>query len=209
MNAPDPLQLLRRRAVRHAFEDGAIDLVVGVFTLIVGVATQRHVFLALAVVYAALMTSAWKWIHASLTSGRTGYAELPDDPSRRLVSVVLLAGCLAMSLVATVTLTSGRLWNLQHWPAWVPLISGGILAGGFLHTARQTGFSRFAFYGAAALGVSVFFWLYPFGAWINPSDRLTLSLFVTAGILMVGAAATMTRFVRTRPVVAEEAGDGR
>jgi hypothetical protein len=209
MNAPDPLQLLRRRAVRHAFEDGAIDLVIGVFTLIVGVATQRHVFLALAVVYAGLMTSTWKWTHASLTSRRTGYAELPDDPSKRLVSVVLLAGCLAMGVVAAITLTSGRLWNLQSWPAWVPLLSGGILAGGFLHTARETGFARFAFYAVAALGASVFFSLYPFGSRINPSDRLTLSLFVTAGVLMGGAGATVTRFVRTKPVVAEETGDGR
>ena len=209
MNAPDPLDLLRRRAVRHAFEDGAVDLVVGLFTLVIGAATQRHIFLALAVVYATMMISGWKALHDGLSSRRTGYAELPEEPPRRLLSVILLAGCLAMAVVAAVTLTSGRLWNLQTWPAWVPLLSGSILAGGFLHTARQTGFARFAVYAAAALGASVFFWLYPFGDSINPSDRLTLSLFVTAGVLMAGAAATMTRFVRVRPVVAEEAGDGR
>jgi hypothetical protein len=56
MNAPDPLDSLRRRAVRHAFEDGAVDLVVGLFTLVMGAATERHIFLALAVVYAAAMT---------------------------------------------------------------------------------------------------------------------------------------------------------
>lgn len=209
MVSPDPLDSLRRRAVRHAFEDGAVDLVVGLFTLVIGAATQRHIFLALAAVYAVIMIMGWKTLHDALSGRRTGYAELPVEPPRQLLSVILLAGCLAMGVVAAVTLTSGRLWSLQVWPAWVPMLSGGILAGGFLHTARQTGFVRFAVYAAVALGASVFFWLYPFGARINASDRLTLSLFVTAAVLMAGAAITMTRFVRTRPVVAAEAGDGR
>jgi hypothetical protein len=49
-DSADPLDRLRRRAYRHAVEDGAIDLVAGVFALTVGVATQRRPFLAIAVV---------------------------------------------------------------------------------------------------------------------------------------------------------------
>jgi len=46
-NSANPVAALdrfRRRACRHAVEDGAIDLLVGLFTLIVGVATERRVF---------------------------------------------------------------------------------------------------------------------------------------------------------------------
>ena len=49
MASSTTIDTLRRRAVRHAFEDGAIDLVAGLFTVIVAVSTQRRVFLGLAV----------------------------------------------------------------------------------------------------------------------------------------------------------------
>jgi len=51
MPSTDPLARLRRGAARHAFEDGAIDVALGLFTVMVGAATQRRVWLALAVVY--------------------------------------------------------------------------------------------------------------------------------------------------------------
>jgi len=208
MASSTTLDTLRRRAVRHAFEDGAIDLVAGFFTLIVAVSTQRKVFLGLAVVYLGAMAAAWKPLHASLTSRRTGYADLPGDPPRQLLSVILLAGCLTMGVVAAFTLTSGRLWNLEGWPAWTPMLAGLILAGGFAYTAVQTGLSRYFFFAAVSLINSLFFWLYPFGPRINPSDRLTLSLFVTAAVLIVVGAATIARFVRSRPLVSQEVGGG-
>lgn len=209
MTDSNPLDSFRRRAVRHAFEDGSVDVVVGLFTLLVGAATQRRFLFALLVVYLALMTTAWKFLHARLTARRTGYAELPDDPPRQLLSVILLAGVLTMGVVAAFTLTSGRVWSLEAWPAWSPLLAGLILAGAFEHTALRTGFARYHLYAAVSAGASLFFWLFPFGGRINPSDRLTLPLFVTAGVLMVTGAATIARFVRSRPVVSGEVPDGR
>jgi len=209
MANPDPLESFQRRAVRHAFEDGAIDLVLGIFTLTVGVATQRRAFLALAIVYLGAMTIVWRFLHERLTSRRTGYAELPGDPPRQLLSVTLLAGCLTMGVVAAITLTSGRLWGLDRWPAWATVLAGLILAGGFLHTAVRTGFARFHLYAATSIGASVFFWLYPFGPRINPSDRLTLPFFVLAAVLLAGGGITIARFVRSRPVVGPEVTGGR
>ena len=209
MASSNPLETLRRRAVRHAFEDGAIDLVVGIFTLIIGVATQRRVFLGLAVAYLVGMTLAWRALHDHLTNRRTGYAELPGDPSRQLLSVILLAGCLTMGVVAAVTLPSGRLWSLDRWPTWTPMLSGLVLAGGFLHTALQTGLARYHFFAAVSVGASLFFWLFPFGPRINPSDRLTLSLFVIAAVLMVAGAVSIAAFVRNQPTVSEEVGRER
>lgn len=209
MTPLDPLDPLRRRAFRHALEDGAADLVVGVFTLMIGAATQKRVFLALSVVYLVSMRLAWKFLHDSIASRRTGYAELPQDPPSTLLRVILLAGVLTIAVVAGITLFGGRLWSLDHWPTWTPMLSGAILAGGFLHTAVQSGLPRYHAFAVLSLGISVFFWLFPFGPRINPSDRLTLSLFVTAALLIVAGAVTMVRFVRLRPLVSEEDGHAR
>ena len=57
--------------------------------------------------------------------------------------------------------------------------------------------------------VDLFFWLFPFGSRINPSDRLTLFLFAMAAVLMAVGALTMAAFVRTRPIVPDEASNGR
>jgi len=209
MTGSDPLDSLRRRALHHAFEDGAIDLVVGIFTLMVGVATQRRVFLGLALVYLLAMAMAWKWLHDGLSSRRTGYAELPDYPPKQLLSVILLAGCVTMGVVAVLTLSHGRLWSLDAWPTWTPMLSGVVLAGGFVHTALRSGLVRFHFYAAVSVGASLFFWLYPFGPRINPSDRLTLPFFVLAAVLIVVGSATIARFVRSRPIVSQEVSGDR
>jgi hypothetical protein len=209
MTSIDPLARLRRGAARHAFEDGAIDVALGLFTVMVGAATQRRVWLALAVVYFSAMSMFGKQFHLQLTSRRTGYAEVPGDPPRQLFAAVFLAGLATMGVVAALTLASGRLWALDQWPKWTPVLAGLILAGGFLLTGLQTGLARFHLYTAASLSASVLFWLYPFGPRINPSDRLTLFLFVMAGVQMVVGAVTVARFVRTRPLVTEEAGSDR
>ncbi len=202
----DPLVPLRRRALRHALGDGAIDVLLGLFTLMVAVGTQRRVFIALAAVYLGALAVAWRPLHDRLTSRRLGYAELPHDPAGWLLGVVLIAGCLTMTVVAAATLPFGRMWALEHWPAWSPLVAGAVLAAGFAHAAWQTGFPRFAAYAATSLLAAVFFWLFPFGPAINPSDRLTLPLFVVAAVLLAGGAATMARFVRQHPIVHPQGG---
>lgn len=209
MVTSDLLSPLRRRALRHVFEDGAIDLLLGFFTLLVGIGTQRHVFLALSVVYLGTLALAWRTLHDRLTVGRTGYAEVPGDPPRQLLSVVLIAGCLTMTIVAAMTLPAGRLWALERWPAWAPMLSGLVLAAGFLHTAWQSGLARYGVYGVLGLAASLFFWLYPFGPRINASDRLTLSLFTIAAVLLAGGAVTLFRFLRERPVLAGEVAGER
>lgn len=208
-NSADPVDRFHRRAYRHAVEDGAIDLVVGLFTLMVGVATQRRVFFAFAYLYLLSMVMFWKPLHLGLTSRRTGYAELPEAPPLPLLTAVMLAGLLTMGVVAAFTLATGRLWNLQGWPAWAPVLAGLILAVGFVDTARKSGVVRFHVLAAASVAGSLFFWLFPFGPRINPSDRLTLFLFAMAAVLMAVGAATMAAFVRTRPIVPDEASNGR
>jgi hypothetical protein len=205
----DTTAAFRRRAYRHAVEDGAIDLVVGFFTLVVGIATQKRFFLALAFAYLSAIAMAWKPLHHRLTSRRTGFAELPEAPPVRLLAAVMLAGLLTMGIVAAITLATGDLWAFERWPTWAPVVAGFILAWGFLDTARKSGVVRFRVLAAASVAGSLFFWLFPFGPRINPSDRLTLFLFATAGVLMAVGLATMTRFVRRRPIVPEEASDGR
>jgi len=209
MPESDALQSFRRRALRHAFEDGAIDIVLSCFAVMVGSATQRRALLGLVVVYLVLMTRAWKILHDRLSSRRTGFAELPGDPPTALLSVLLLAGCLTIAIVAALTLASGKLWNLEAWPHWMTMLSGSILAAGFIYTALKSGLVRFHVYALVSLAASLFFWLYPFGPRINPSDRLSLPFFVLGAVLLVGGLVSMARFVRTRPVAPQEVSGGR
>lgn len=206
MSTVDPLETLRRRAVRHALEDGAADLVFGLYALIVACATQRQAFLGVAVAYLAAMGPAWQHLHHQVSSRRTGYAELPQQPPSPMLSVILLSGAATLGVVAGVTLLGGKLWSLDLWPPWTSVLAASVLAAGFLYTAVTSGLRRFGVLAALSLGTSVFFWLFPFGPRINPSDRLTLTLFVVAAALLVSGAVTMARFVRQHPAVA--GGDG-
>lgn len=209
MATKDPVGTLKRRALRHMFEDGSIDLILGLYTLIVGGATQRRSVVPLAVVYLFGLTLGWKELHARITARRTGYAEPSPNPSGALFSMTLVAGFLPLSVVAISTLATGSLWSLEHWPVWAPLLAGLTLAGGFLYAFLACGLQRYAAYAVMAVVGSVFFWRFPFGASINPSDRLTLFLFTMAFVQIATGAAAMVAFVRRYPVVAEDAANGR
>ena len=209
MSTTDPLSPLRHRAFRHALEDGAADLVLGFYTLIVGGATQRRAFFALAVVYLGIMRLGGRGLHHWISSRRTGYAELPVDPPSGLLASILAAGVLTIGVVAGFTFLGGRLWSLDHWPTWTPLPAGIVLAGGFLHLATWSRLVRYYALSALSVGASVWFWLFPFGPRINPSDRLTLFLFLMAAALLLTGVLAMWQFRRHHPVVATEAGDVR
>jgi hypothetical protein len=201
-------ETLRRRANRHALEDGMADLCAGVYTLIVGGATQRIALIALAAAYLMIMGTGWKFAHEAVCARRTGAAEPVDQPQMALLTGILGAGVGSLLVVAASTFAAGRLWDLAHWPLWVPVLAGLVLAAGFGYTYVRSGLTRWAVYATAAAVGGFAFWLAPFSDWINPSDRLTLLLFSVAGLLLAGGTATLVRFVRRHPVVPEEARHG-
>lgn len=203
------LQTLRRLAYRHALEDGAADIVVGVYTILVGVATQRRAFLALAVVYLVVYAMIWRGLHDRISSRRVGYAETKEQPPHVLLTGALAAVVLTLIVVAAITLSTGRLWNLEHWPTWGPILAGLILAAGFLQTAIRSALRRYYGYAGLALAGSLFFWLFPFAPSINPSDRLTLFLFLVGGVMAITGIVVGARFRRLHPVLNVEAHDGR
>jgi hypothetical protein len=56
---------------------------------------------------------------------------------------------------------------------------------------------------------SLFFWLFPFGPSINPSDRLTLFLFVVGVTMVIAGIVVSTRFRQTHPLHEVEESDAR
>ena len=209
MAASIDLQNPRRQACRHALEDGVADIVVGVCTIMVGSATQNRALLALAVVYLAVYAPAWRWLHDRLASRRTGYAETREQPSRLLLTGALAAVVLTLLVVATITLSARRLWDLDHWPTWMPILAGLILAAGFLQTAIRSALRRYYGFAVLALAGSLCFWLFPFAPSINPSDRLTLFLFGIGAAMAIAGVVVGVRFRRLHPVLNTEAHDGQ
>ena len=134
------------------------------------------------------------WVRANLFSG----------PASALATLVVLG----LAVVAAAPRSQGRLWELSHWPTWAPVVAGVVLAAGFAHTALRSGLWRWGLYALASIAGGVAFWLFPFGARINPSDRLTLLLFSLGGLLILTGVVVVLQFTRTHPVVAEESGRG-
>ncbi len=209
MRQQDPIDRLGQRAFRHSLEDGVGDIVLGVYLLTVGVATQRPALLGLSAAYLLVYGMAWRLLSQRVSGPRIGYAELPGDPPRAILAGALGSAALTMALVAALTLASGRLWDLASWPPWTPVVAGLILAGGFLYMAVRSGVIRYHAYAAITVAGAAFFWLFPFGPRINPSDRLTLLFFALAPLVAGAGVVVLVRFVRHHPVAAMETGNGR
>ncbi len=203
MSAPDPLAHFQRRANRHALEDGVADLLAGAYAILAGGATQRTATLVLAVVYLTVFTRAWTFIHQQVAARRTGFADPAEQPHAAVLPGILGAAVISLAIVAVLTLAQGRLWALDSWPTWAPVLAGTILGAGFLHTFVRSGLPRWAAYASVSAVGGFAFWLLPFGPAINPSDRLTLLFFAVGGVLLVSGLVVVRRFRRAHPVVGE------
>ncbi len=139
-----------QRSRRYWYDDGLVEIAVGVIFLAVGTLFLTEAFrlippgvsaIALPVIVIAggwLARLAVRAAKNRLTYSRTGYVRYPRRTSSRRRLVVAVAAAAAMAALVTVLalLTPGSL-------AWLPVIDGALVGLFFLYMAYSVGMVRF------------------------------------------------------------------
>lgn len=176
------------------FDDGALDLCVGLGLLGIGLVwlTHQHAYTGLV---PALLLPAWMGIRKRITEPRLGRVEfsLGRRHSERghLISVALLGvSTLALGVAVYLWVRRGQ-QPPQALLALIPALPGALVGVGFVLVSAMIGARRFAAYGLALAGVATL------ATWLGWAPGAYLAL--GGGLLTLWACWLLARFVSTHP----------
>jgi hypothetical protein len=181
------------------FDDGLLDLCIGIGLLTIGFAwLAGHVALAGAV--PALLIPVWLGLRKRITEPRAGRVEFSKERQRTertglLGTLGVGVGALVAVLAAGVWLRGGAL-DSGAWVALAPLIPALLVAVGLVVVSVLTGARRFLVYAAALVGLAALV------TWRGGDPGLSLSL--AGGLLCLWAGGIVARFVRAHPDLERE-----
>lgn len=153
--AQDRIEDALRRPARYWMDDGIVEIMLGLFALLVGLAAcyQAHPLLPLAVLFASpFLLRSIPAIKRRLTFPRTGYIA-PRRPGVFVRRVVPVAGTAVPFLVMWLW----RAADLSRFDTLVPLAGGVVFGFLFWRTGLSLGLARFCALGCivAAAGTIV------------------------------------------------------
>lgn len=202
----DPLDLdtLEERAFRRRFDDGLLDLAVGVFVLAFGLCMDTE-YSGLSGIWGPVCFSLWFALRKTVTEPRLGYVEFRRARRDRVrLRTLLMAGVLTLSVIAGLAFwfgsasEDGGVRDLAQdlAPLGFLLSLGGLVAigGGLLGLARGFVYAGLIV-GLGFIGHLVL-------------DELRPGLSLAGAVITVCGAVLLARFLRTHPRLRTDEGHG-
>ena len=184
---------LENKAFRYFWNDGLIDLMVGLIVLIIGISWWQDVAVVGAI-FPATCASMWFPLRKRLVEPRMGYVEFSGDRELKVRSFrhglfAFFAGTMVFGMVVYALWNGDILPSPAEWIAGFPLL---LIAVPAVFFAIFTMCGRFAIYGLVLLlaGVEVIY-----QGW-DPHVGL-----IASGIIITGAGlVTLARFISNNPL---------
>lgn len=194
MEPSDPFPAMRLATFRRAYEDGIAEILTATLLASAAAILLRRqgvliLFLAIA------LNRALPRLRDRYTAPRTGVAQLPAPP--HFLRGILLYSALT---AAAVTLAAWLLPALGGY-RWLPLFTGLLLSGGFLHVVLTARLKRFALYlAAASLGGLTCTLTLETGARLESYEALRTLLAGLAALLAISGTTVFLSFLHHNPV---------
>ena len=183
--AQDQIEDALRRPARYWMDDGIVEIMMGLFALLVGLAAccQAHLLVVLAVLLASpFLLRSIPVFKRHLTFPRTGYIA-PRRPGMFVRRVIPVAGVVVTSLVFW-------LWpaaDLSRFDTVIPLALGVVLGFLFWRAGLSLGLARFCALGCiiAAAGTVVALMRLPLRFAVGALFVVEGSAFVVSGLIVL------------------------
>ena len=200
MNANLDTKTVARNAVKDSLQDGLMELGLGAYLLLTGIAIQADMsslFILLIIFFPPLLKRAKE----RFTYPRIGYVKFTeaDRSAGRKVLAALVAAVFAIALAVFLSSTDERTQALYKW---VPLLPALLFQAVLIPTGRRSGLIRFYEMAALALAVGL---VIPFVDLPRKLDNIALYFMVMGPILLLWGTVIFANFLRTYPVRTEEA----
>lgn len=198
------LRRIERAVLRDYYQDGLVDIILGAYFLLIGLALPAGVVAPFVVLPMLIFVPLLRFLKKRLTYPRTGYATLRDYNPGKLPWIILGSLALGLVVLVVVLIANGIIARPARWYSWMPIMFGIWMAGIFLGLGTHTGLVRHYIIAGAALAGGPFFALLSL-----PGKLENIGLFFAAlgTLVLVSGAAALVLFLIKHPRSAEEAGD--
>jgi hypothetical protein len=210
MEDPINFQEIERRAQRALYEDGLMEIILGIYLVVFAVVIRGSPsFVVFLVFLSPVMMGLAKKVKERYVYPRMGYAEYANDvtaPDPRIIYglIVVLIGLFG-SFFVLVWWVGELGWNL--WFRWIaPISFGGLFGLGPLIAVIKFRIKRYYVFSALPmiLGIIISFMLpVPDPGYSSLYTVLSLELAVLGGLAFVVGTILFLRFIRRYPVPLE------
>jgi hypothetical protein len=199
------LTQVERDIFRDYLQDGLLDLVMGAYFLLIGLALAGGVIAAFlaAVIFVPFLHRALK---RRFTYPRTGYVELREGDPGPAPRIILGSLLLGLIVLVVVLIAVDAIGDPAQWYRWMPIPWGIWLAGILLGLGVAVRLVRYYILAFIALVAGPFF-----SSLSLPGKLENLGLFLVAAgaALLVWGLVIFLRFLRQHPLAEEGTGDVR
>lgn len=180
------------------FDDGLLDLCVGLGLLGVGVSwlSGLHVYGA---ILPGLLIPVWLILRRRLTEPRLGRVEFSRArrrSERSWLMTTFALGCGVLALAVAVHFWVRRAGPTPAATALVPLLPAGLLALGLVLVATVIGAPRFGAYALTLVGLAVLI------TWLGGEPGAYMA--ASGGLLCLWAGTLVARFLSEHPILDDE-----
>jgi hypothetical protein len=181
-------QPLEKRLFQHYWDDGLLDLFVGLATLAVGLCWAFDL-VAIGAVIPALLTPFWTLLRRKLVEPRAGLVEFSDSRVSENRKMLIYSIILGLGMFGTFLILHARVPDLGALPGLViPAVPALLLALLALIAGLWLGLPRFVGYAAAFCAAGIIVAL--------ADARPEIAFFAGAVVVLANGARLLTRFLR-------------
>lgn len=204
MNTESYFQDVRRSAERETYDDGLMEIVIGVLLFIAALATGRPAFIWTYLVAILVLGPGLIRLKARFTFPRIGYVQMPDEDPGRLRKGVVTWVLGVFFLSAVVLAIAGLLTDNLAWRRAAPAIGGLLFSGGFLYLAQRSQSWRHYLLVIASVLFGVVM-VFPLES--EPYGNFRVWALLMSLLCLGMGAYVLWRFVKRNPVVEERTPD--
>ena len=191
-----------RRVLAAAFQDGLMELLLGVYLLILGLILQTSAALIpFSLLLLLLYVRLYERLKQRLIYPRVGYVKLPVDTRTEVKSILLTTlGSLAL-LLAIIPILRWRLGPEQGWELWfqhiVPAAIGILIAFGPLWMSQTYAVRRGYFFAALSVLLGI---VIPFMGDFTGYEAVGLACLLLGSLFLIVGGFLFARFVAQQPI---------
>ncbi len=195
------LDKVERRAWRDTFQDGLVEILVGLFLVLYAGVWSTPLMTVLIFLTLFFGPKVAEKLKKRYTYPRIGYVQLPSEEGSQMARGMALYITIVISVVVALIFIFGDIDGPYQWTRWVPFGGSLLFCGGFIYLASKTGAIRYYVFIALSVGFGLLaVLLYP----ESYKAGMTFYLLALGSVLILWGGILFTQFLRRYPLSGEE-----
>ncbi|PXF61077.1 MAG: hypothetical protein C4B59_05820 [Candidatus Methanogaster sp.] len=206
MSATIDLSKIEKKAYRDSQQDGIMELVIGLFLVIMVVPQINLNYVFLVLLLPPMFTFIIERLRKRYSYPRIGYVKLHTDPPKETAKGIFTYMIAVLVVVAIISfIISGDMAGLERCVKWSPAFVGFTLVGAFHYMASKSGSVRFHLFAVVSATLGFILSMVDFDSEFN--FGVIIYLLIMGGLLVISGIVRFIRFLHMYPLPEKEVSD--